>query len=128
MWPRHVILVADDVAEISNLIAKFLEPFGYKVISARSGREVIELARTNQCDLVVTDLFMPDGDGIEVIQTLKQAASPLRVLAISGGTQDQEAAHCLARAKAAGADAALSKPFDRKQLLTAVESVLASPV
>lgn len=127
MWPRHVILVADDVAEISNLVAKFLEPFGYKVISARSGREVIELARTNQCDLVVTDLFMPDGDGIEVIQTLKQAAAPMRVLAISGGTRDQEAGSCLERARAAGADAALSKPFDRKQLLAAVETVLASP-
>jgi CheY-like chemotaxis protein len=126
MWPRRVIIVADDVIEISNLIAKFLEPFGYKVISARSGQEALELARANPCDLVVTDIFMPGGDGIEVIQTLKQTGSPMRVLAISGGTEDQNSNTCLERAKAAGADGALTKPFDRKQLLNAVQTVLAS--
>jgi CheY-like chemotaxis protein len=126
MWPRRVIIVADDVIEISNLIAKFLEPFGYKVISARSGQEALELARTNPCDLVVTDIFMPGGGGLEVIQTLKQTGSPLRVLAISGGEGEQSSDSCLQRAKAAGADGALTKPFDRKQLLNAVETMLAS--
>ncbi len=122
MSPRSVI-VADDVAEICNMVAKFLEPFGYRVFSAKSGREALALAQTTPCDVVVTDVLMSDGDGIELITQLKRTTD-VRILAISGGGGGLQADYCIQLAKASGAHDTLLKPFDRKQLLAAVTGVL----
>lgn len=127
MKTGRCVIVADDVAEICNLAAKFLEPFGYRVLAAHSGREALDLLRSNRCDAVVADVLMPDGDGIELITDLKRSRPDLRILAISGGSGSTQMDQCLKLANSAGADAVLAKPFDRKQLLAAIQSLLACP-
>jgi CheY-like chemotaxis protein len=119
------VIVADDVAEICNLVAIYLEPFGFAVTSAKSGREALEIYRNKGCDLVVADVLMPEVDGIELISELKREPN-VRVVAISGGGQNIDASYCLNLAKATGAHVTLPKPFNRKQLLAAVETALAS--
>ena len=122
----RTVIIADDVAEIRNLVAKFLEPFGYKVTSAPSGREAAKLLRTIPCDVLVADVLMPDGDGIELISDLRRTDSPVKIVAISGGGGGLEADYCVQLAKGLGAQAVLTKPFSRKQLMAAIDGVLAN--
>ena len=90
---------------------------------ASSGEEVSELLRRQPVDLVITDVLMPDGDGLDVIQSLRQTHSAARVLAISGGGRHLQATDCLKFAKGLGADEVLLKPFNREQLLAAVNRI-----
>lgn len=118
------VIVADDVLEIQLLVGKWLKEEGCAVRCASSGEEVSELIRTQPADLIITDVIMPDGDGLDVIQNLRQARSNARVLAISGGGRHLQATDCLKFAKGLGADEVLLKPFNREQLLSAVNRVL----
>jgi CheY-like chemotaxis protein len=74
-------------------------------------------------DLVITDVLMPDGDGLEVITSLRRVAPLTRVLAVSGGGNHLRATDCLAFAKGLGAHGVLMKPFNRAQLLAAVNKI-----
>lgn len=121
---QRSVIVADDMPEICNMVAKFLEPFGYKVLAAHTGRQASKLLASTSCDALILDVLMPDGDGIEVINALRRAGNAPRILAISGGGNALAPDYCLTLAKAAGADATLTKPFDRKQLLAAIQAML----
>jgi CheY-like chemotaxis protein len=121
---QRTVIVADDVTEIRNLVTKILEPLGFKVLEASSGREAARLLRANHCDLVITDVLMPDGDGLEVITEMKRTDRTVPVLAISGGGGTLQADYCAKLANGLGADATLTKPFDRKQLIRAVQAVM----
>jgi CheY-like chemotaxis protein len=123
---QRTVVVADDVVEIRTLVEKFLEPMGFKVLGAGTGREATKLLRNNRCDLLIADVLMPDGDGLEVITELKHTDGTVRILAISGGGGPLEADYCVKLAKALGAHATMTKPFDRNQLVNAVQSVLAA--
>jgi CheY-like chemotaxis protein len=120
------IIVADDVAEILQLVGRCLEEAGHKVSYASSGSEVIRLLAKQPCDLVVVDVLMPDGDGLDVVFAIKRSYTSTRVLAISGGGKYMVAAECLRIAKGVGADGVLLKPFNRQQLLEALDAVMAS--
>ena len=117
------VVVADDVLEIQQLVQHWLSDAGCKVSCASSGNEVAKLVRSHHVDLVITDVIMPDGDGLEVIADLKRAQPAARVLAISGGGNHLPAHDCLKFAKGLGAHAVLLKPFNREQLLEAVTRV-----
>jgi CheY-like chemotaxis protein len=117
------IVVADDVPEIRNLMEHWLNAAGCEVLSATSGREATELVRSHAVDLVITDVLMPDGDGLEVITSLRRVAPLTRVLAVSGGGNHLRATDCLAFAKGLGAHGVLMKPFNRAQLLAAVNKI-----
>jgi CheY-like chemotaxis protein len=117
------LVVADDVPEICNLVAKFLEPCGYVVHTAHSGREALKLLETHPCDLLIADMLMPDGDGAKLITEAKKSFAHLRILAISGGGEAAGAEDCLNLAKALGADATMPKPINRKEFLLTVESL-----
>ncbi len=116
----HIAVVADDVAEVRTLLAEFLQRRGFEVFCASSGREAARLLRENACELLVTDVLMPDGDGIELISELKSANHAVRIVAISGGGM-LSPHYCLTLARGVGAHAFLQKPFDRSQLLAAVD-------
>lgn len=117
------VVVADDVLEIQRLVGHWLSDVGCKVSCASTGNEVAKLVRAHHVDLVITDVIMPDGDGLEVIADLKRAQPAARVLAISGGGNHLPAHDCLKFAKGLGAHAVLLKPFNREQLLDAVTKV-----
>jgi CheY-like chemotaxis protein len=117
------LVVADDVPEICNLVSKFLEPCGYAVHHARSGREALKLLEAHPCDILIADMLMPDGDGVELITVARRMYAGLRILAISGGGETLTSEYCLRLAKTLGVHATMAKPFDRKQFLSVVESL-----
>jgi len=121
---RLAIIVADDVEEIRDLLKSWLEDLGHDVECAASGWEVVRLAKKRVFDLVITDVLMPDGDGLDVITALRKTRAEPRVLAISGGGKYMLAANCLRIAKGVGADEVLLKPFKREQLLEAIDRAL----
>lgn len=118
------VLVVDDVPEICDLVANFLEPLGHAVKRAESGREAVKVFRQHPCDLVITDVLMPDGDGLELIGELQRTTENVRILAISGGGASLGPGFCVSMAKALGAHATLTKPFDRNQLLDGIRNAL----
>jgi CheY-like chemotaxis protein len=118
------VVVADDVVEIQNLLQLWLRELGFLVTCVSTGREAVRVLRTVHVDMVITDILMPDGDGLEVITELKRAQPSVRVIAMSGGGSHLRAAECLKVARGLGAHAVLLKPFNREQLIDVVSQQL----
>jgi CheY-like chemotaxis protein len=122
---KHLtIMIADDVPEIQHLVSLWLRTRGHNVACVSTGSAAIRLMEEEHFDLVIADVLMPDGDGLDVIRELKFRRRSSRVLAISGGGTYMQAADCVKLAEGLGADAALLKPFDEQQLLTGVERAM----
>lgn len=117
------VIVADDVEGIQDLVGHWLTAAGHVVMCVSTGQAATQLLKHCHFDLVITDIIMPDGDGLELILELKQASPEVRILAISGGGRHMQATDCLKMAKNLGAHALLLKPFNRDQLSAAVEQV-----
>ena len=115
------ILVIDDEAIITQLLASLLALSSYKVSIALGGQDGINLYRQDPPDLVIVDLFMPDVDGLTVIETIKSEFPDARFIALSGAVGGDR---LLAKAEALGAQYAFEKPTDNKTLLDAVASLL----
>jgi CheY-like chemotaxis protein len=114
------IVVADDEAGVRSFLRLALEGGGYEVIEAEDGKQALREARSGRVDLVITDLVMPEQEGIETIRALRREMPQVRIIAISGafGGQFLKAAEML------GADAVLLKPVSAQLLLTTVAEVL----
>lgn len=117
-------MVVDDVAEIQRLIHQWLRELGCVVTCVSTGKEAVRILRTIHVDVVITDILMPDGDGLEVISEIRKAQPSARVIAMSGGGNHLRATDCLKLAKGLGAHAILMKPFKREQLVDAVSAQL----
>ncbi|HEU5220301.1 MAG TPA: response regulator [Gemmatimonadales bacterium] len=117
------ILLVDDDDLSRGAVHKMLERAGFQVYSTGDGQGAIDRYRETPSDLVITDLIMPDIDGLEVIQQLRRLNPAVRVLAISGGGR-VEAEEYLSVARKFGAVEVLSKPFTGQELKKAVESAL----
>lgn len=117
------ILLIDDDDLSRSAVEKMLERAGLEVRSTGESREALESYRRDRPDLVVTDLIMPDVDGLELIQQLRQVDPTVRILAISGGGRVQ-AEEYLSVARKFGALEVLSKPFTGQELRQAVERAL----
>jgi CheY-like chemotaxis protein len=114
------ILVADDEAGIVVLLEKWLTKAGHRVISVSDGAEAVKRLKTHSFDLVITDVVMPEIDGLEVIAAFRKAQPTTRILAISGGGKYVLGSDCLKMAKGFGAHAAVMKPFTWEQLLAGI--------
>jgi DNA-binding response OmpR family regulator len=114
------ILVIDDEPQMRRLIARILTGAGHTVHQANDGRNGIELFHRVHPGLVITDIVMPDMEGIEMIRELHQEAPEIPILAISGGGPEVY----LRAATGLGATAALAKPFGAAELLSVVERLL----
>lgn len=119
------ILIIDDERDVRATIRRVLERADYRVLEAGDGREALEVASSTPCDLVITDINMPEMDGIEVIMTLAEKTPGLPVIAISGGGKLPKEL-LLASADLLGAVTTLSKPFEISELLDAVRTALES--
>jgi len=117
------ILLVDDDDMSRGAIHKMLERAGYAVESTSDGDEVIRMYGQQAADLVITDLIMPDKDGLEIIQDLRKLNPTVRILAISGGGR-VDANEYLAVARKFGAVEVLSKPFTKDELRRAVDAAL----
>jgi len=118
------ILVVDDESEIRALVSRILKQAGYDVIEAADGKEGTRLFRENLPELLITDIIMPEKEGIETIMELRRDFPNVKIIAISGGGKALARDTCLRFAKGLGASRALAKPFSRQELLDAVQEVL----
>jgi CheY-like chemotaxis protein len=117
------ILVIDDEPSIQILLKKMIERGGFDVLTASDGKQGMALVHTHSVDLVVTDLIMPEKEGIEVIMELQKIRPDIPVIAISGGGLNSSESY-LRIAREAGAHAVLEKPVERTMLLQTIENLL----
>lgn len=125
MSAGHVFLLIDDDRFFAKLTAAMLAPA--EVVIAKNGTEGIAFMKERRFDLLITDLLMPEKDGIETILEIRRADATLPILAISGGGRYGARGDLLRMAQRLGANATLQKPFSKEVLLTAVEQCLAAP-
>jgi DNA-binding NtrC family response regulator len=121
------ILIVDDQQAICTMIRTlFTDNKDYSFAEAYNGVEAQELVRKESFDLVITDVIMPDCDGIELIMTLLRQQPDLKVIVISGGGRVR-AEHYLNLAEKLGATRVFEKPLDSGELRTAVDELLSEP-
>ena len=125
------VLIVEDDPSLRDLLAEVLREAGHDVRVAADGVQACRMLARETVDLVITDIFMPAKDGIEVIMELRQQVSSPKSLAISsGGVMRQRVAgesnyDVLDDAELAGADRVLYKPFDLELLLRTTRELLA---
>jgi CheY-like chemotaxis protein len=117
------ILIIDDEAQIRSMIRLILEREGYVVAEAPDGIEGIRLFRQNPADLIITDLIMPNKDGIGMMIELRKEFPDVKIIAMSGGGLNRPEGY-LAGAKKIGALHTLAKPINRQELLRIVKDTL----
>lgn len=118
--PAASVLVVDDEEGIRDLFRLTLAAAGYKVVEAKDGREAMARLREEPFDLLITDLVMPEREGIEMIETLRKQRPDLKIVAVSGAFGGM----FLKVAKALGANATLAKPVSPDALLATVRNML----
>ncbi len=117
------ILVLDDEPSILLMIKKMLEREGHEVDLAMNGMEGMELFEKNKPDLVITDIIMPEKEGLETILELRKKHPELKIIAISGGGRIGPQGY-LPSAKYLGADMVFQKPLVQKEFIQAVATLL----
>ena len=123
---KHRLLIIDDEESLRLWLRRSLEREGYEVHEAREGGEALKLLTDTPVDLIITDIIMPDMEGIAFILALRQRRPPLPVIAISGGGRIG-LNNYLEIAKGCGAARALAKPFKIAQLLPLVHELIGPP-
>jgi CheY-like chemotaxis protein len=124
------ILLIEDELEQRELFKTMLEKAGYEVLVAPNGKIGIQLFHQQPCDLIITDIFMPQEDGIETVIDLKKQRAKVKILAISGGGRwspygpHVRADEPLEIARKVGADQILKKPIKIQHLLETVNDLL----
>ena len=119
-----LILIVDDNPQMRATMRRILVSSGYSVIEAGDGREGLELFRSHAPDVVVTDIVMPEKEGIETIIEMSRAASRTKIIAVSGSLA-AGGPDFLTMAGRFGADLVLQKPFRAAELQKAVKTLLA---
>jgi DNA-binding response OmpR family regulator len=118
-----LILVIDDDEIIRSLLRDLLERDGYDVMEAENGKTGLKLVRENGADLVITDLIMPEREGIETIRELRRDFSDVKIIAISGGGTIGPETY-LQMAKSMGAHRVFGKPFNLEEMSEAIRELL----
>lgn len=114
------ILLIDDEDIVRDVMRRMLELLGHRVVEAGGGQEGLRRFALDPYDLVITDIIMPDQDGLETILEIKKNGPETRILAVSGGGRHIPARDCLVAAHALGAHRFLSKPITMADLRSAV--------
>ena len=109
------VLVVDDNEDLRNTIGALLQADGFDVVLAADGQAALAQHQVRAVDVVLTDLFMPDKDGIETIVELRKLSPGVKIVAMSGWTSSQGSDY-LQVAREIGASVTLQKPFDPEEL------------
>jgi len=119
------ILVIEDDNSFRSVLVQMLTRAGYDVRQAGDGNQAVEVCTDFNPDLVLTDIIMPDKEGLETIQDLLALNPNLKIIAMSGGGKFGPDSY-LPLAQKLGAKASLQKPFMREELISTIEEVLNS--
>jgi len=117
------ILIIDDESKVRLLLRKLFESRGYTVSEASNGNEGIRQYQQKPADLIITDLIMPEKEGIETIVELKKKYPDIKIIAMSGGGKFQHSGY-LDVAKRLGAECTFEKPIRREELLAAIKQMV----
>jgi CheY-like chemotaxis protein len=117
------ILIVDDEPDILIILERMLRKMNHETVPAGNGKEAVRLLEASSFDLVITDLIMPESEGIETIGAIRKRWPGMKIIAMSGGGRQSPVPY-LAVAASLGADATLAKPFDRADLSDALRHVL----
>ncbi len=120
------LLVIDDDDQLRTMLRMSLTQMGHTVAEARDGNEGLAQHARGPADLVLTDLIMPEKDGLETIMALRKKSPGIRIIAMSGGGRNTASSY-LQIARVMGARRVLAKPFTIVELATAVAQSLAEP-
>ncbi len=117
------ILIIDDEAPIRKMFRKLFEQHNYNVLDAVNGKQGMDIFKEQGADLIITDLLMPEKDGLETIREIRKLNTDIKIIAISGGgLMDQKM--YLGMAKKFGAHHIFTKPVDNDELLSTVKRLL----
>lgn len=118
------ILIVEDEPNVRNFVKVYLEFEGYQVVEAKNGKEGLDQVKAEQPDLVVTDIMMPEMDGVTFYKTLRQDEKtknlPVIVLTVKDEFEDIKYAYLI------GVDEYVTKPFDPQQLVRKIKEILAA--
>ena len=117
------ILVVDDHAEIRTFLRMALEQAGYEIQEASNGKDAIEMLRSTPCDLVLTDMVMPDGEGAQLLLDLKKEFPRTSIIVMTGGSGTKDYGFI---AKGFGAHYVLYKPFSNDELIMTVQTAFST--
>jgi CheY-like chemotaxis protein len=117
------ILLVDDDDSFRKMLRKTLVKMGFEVAEAHNGSEALKVFGQNSPDLVLTDIVMPEKEGLETINALRRIQAGVKIIAMSGGGRGN-AMDYLNVAKMLGADRVLSKPFSNDEIATALDELL----
>jgi CheY-like chemotaxis protein len=118
------ILVADDDEQYPIMLAKILRNNNHTVVIANDGQQALDFCKNQKFDLIITDILMPNVDGIDLIIDLTEHNEKVPIIAISGGRNTITAEFNLQSASTLGVQAVLKKPFTNDQLLETVQNLL----
>lgn len=119
------ILVIDDDGLVLRGALRLLERAGHEVWEATNPKTALHMLQAVPVDVVVTDVYMPGMNGVELVRRLSKRDTCRRVIAMTGGGVLNTAAEMLAQARIAGAERTIEKPFGPGELVSAVDAVLA---
>lgn len=117
-----LVLIVDDEEMERILDTAILETAGHEILYARDGLAAMDVCRSRDVEVILTDLAMPEASGLRLIRELREALADVPIIAVSGWARDQ-----LDLALEYGADFALTKPLDAQDLLQTVEKSLELP-
>jgi len=117
------VIVIDDDPTILKVLEGMLKRAGHTVRSAQNGMEGLRLFNERAPNLLITDIIMPEKDGMQIIAEIRRTARDIKIIAISGGA-DFIPDHYLDTAQLFGADHILKKPFNLEELTAAIDSLL----
>lgn len=117
------ILVVDDDDQMKEMIQESLEIEGFETAGASNGRRAMAILERGSFDMVITDVVMPEQEGIETIMQIRKGYPHIKIITISGGGRTGPVNY-LKMAKEFGASRTFIKPFERKELIAAVREIL----
>jgi DNA-binding NtrC family response regulator len=124
--PPCSILIVDDEPGIRELLCMMMESAGHTVATAEDGAEAPKVMAAQPIDVVITDLLMPERDGLEFITEIRKSYPKVKIIAMSGGGHIARDSY-LRIAKNFGAHYLLEKPFSQSGVMGAIEAVLKMP-
>jgi CheY-like chemotaxis protein len=121
----HILLV-EDSPEVSLSVREILASAGHTVEDAASGKEALKKLKASRFDAIVSDIWMPEMDGIALLKEIRGAGNEIPVVVISGGAPNAPLTYTAPLAATFGANMVVYKPFERAELLKAVDNVLST--